>query len=89
MALEPNPILGGPWRILVLDRNPEDPKWLIATVEIPLDVKPALIDLAGRYGADWQKTTDWVREVLGKPHVSLVGVADPLVWRIDEGGKPR
>jgi hypothetical protein len=42
----------GPWRILVLDRNPQDPKWLIATVALPTDIRPAQLNSAGRY-TDW------------------------------------
>ncbi len=28
-----------PWRILILDRDPADPKWVLATVVIPSDVR--------------------------------------------------
>ena len=31
----------GPWRILILDRDPADPKWILATVAAPDDVRPA------------------------------------------------
>ena len=30
-----------PWRLLVLDRDPADPKWVVATVLDPADVRPA------------------------------------------------
>jgi hypothetical protein len=86
--IDPNPVLGGPWRILVLDRNPEDPKWLIATVTIPADVRHAMIDLAGRY-ADWANVTEWVRDNLGRPNVAIGPMHDPLVWTIHEDGRPR
>ena len=33
----------GPWRILVLDRDHSDPKWLLATIA-PGDVRPAHLD---------------------------------------------
>ena len=35
---------GGSWRILILDRDLEDPKWLFATVSLPSDVRPAVLD---------------------------------------------
>ena len=31
----------GPWRILILDRDPADPKRILATVAAPGDVRPA------------------------------------------------
>ena len=31
----------GPWRLLILDRDPQDPKWILATVATPGDVEPA------------------------------------------------
>jgi hypothetical protein len=80
MAINPNPILGGPWRIVLLDRDPADPKWLLATVTIPADVRPAVLDLAGRY-AGWKRTCDWVHDLTGQP-VSLVPVADALAWHV-------
>lgn len=39
----------GPWRVLLLDREPGDPKWCIATVTPVTDAKPAVLDAAGRY----------------------------------------
>jgi hypothetical protein len=59
-----------PWRILVLDRDPADPKWLLATVAIAGDVRPAVLDAAGRH-ADWAEVTAWVKETLGQD-VALV-----------------
>ena len=31
----------GPWLILILDRDLADPKWILATVATPGDVRPA------------------------------------------------
>lgn len=31
----------GPWSILVLDRNPDDPMWALAFIAIPGDIRPA------------------------------------------------
>lgn len=78
---------GGPWRLLILDRDPDDPVWLLATVTISADVRPAMLDRAGRY-LDWPAATEWVRRSLGR-QVSLVPVHDALAWRVDEGSRPR
>jgi hypothetical protein len=71
-----------PWRILVLDRDPADPKWLLATVAIAGDVRPAVLDAAGRH-ADWAEVTAWVKETLGQD-VALVPAHDALAWRVDQ-----
>ena len=77
----------GPWRVLLLDRDPDDPKWAIATITLDSDVLPAELDAAGRY-LDWDATTRWVEAQIGG-RVALVPVHDPLAWRVDEGGRPR
>ena len=71
-----------PWRVLILDRDPADPKWLLATVAIAGDVRPAVLDAAGRY-ADWAEVTAWVKETLGQD-VALVPAHDALAWRVDQ-----
>jgi hypothetical protein len=75
----------GPWRILILDRDPQDPKWILATVAIAADVRPALLDAAGRF-TGWQAAADWVAGLVGRP-VALEPVHDALAWRVDEGGQ--
>src|ERR1700735_765116 len=45
----PAPRGTGPWRLLVLDRDPVDPRWLFATISIPSDIRPAVTDKAGHY----------------------------------------
>jgi len=72
----------GPWRILVLDRDPEDPRWLLATVTLPSDVQPAELDAAGRY-TDWAQVNAWVREQTGRD-ADLVPVDDALAWTVAE-----
>jgi hypothetical protein len=59
--------------------------WLLTTITMPSDVRPAAMDLAnGRY-KDWEQTTEWVREaVAGSGPVSLVPIS-AVVWRVDEG----
>lgn len=70
----------GPWRVLVLDASGDDPKWLIATVTEPEDVRPALIQ-DGRYH-EWDNVTTWVRRRVGR--VRMVP-SSAIVWRIEEG----
>ena len=73
-------MMAGPWRLLILDSSPDDPKWLLATVTLPSDVRPAVMQ--GRRYSDWPEVTDWVgRQVGAKP--SLVPIS-AVVWRVDE-----
>lgn len=82
------PVEGGwPWRVLLLDRDPDDPKWAIASLTVIADVRPARLDSAGHY-QDWAATTRWVEAQIGGK-VALVPLHNPLAWRIDEGGRPR
>lgn len=76
-----------PWRVLLLDRDPQDPKWLLAAVALSADVRPASLDRLGRY-TDWAETTLWVRRQLGRPEVALTPVHDALCWRVDERRQP-
>jgi hypothetical protein len=68
--------------MVVVDPDPDDPKWIIASVMLASDVRPAELDLASRYAAR-QQTIDW-----GRPapchDVTLPPVHDALVWRVDE-----
>ena len=74
----------GPWRLLVLDRDPQDPKWVLCTVVIPSDVRPAVLDAAGRY-QDWAEVCEWAgSQVFGEP--SLTPVHDCLAWTVSEAG---
>ncbi len=71
---------GGPWRLLVLDRDPEDPKWVLCTVSLESDVRPAVLDAAGRY-QDWAEVTEWAKLQAGGS-VSLDSVHDALAWEV-------
>jgi hypothetical protein len=42
----------GPWRLLILDADPEDPRWLLATITTSSDVRPAVMEPGGRCYAD-------------------------------------
>ncbi len=75
----------GPWRILILDRDLADPKWILATITIPSDVRPALLDTATG-NAGQQSAADWVAQLTGHP-VILVPIPDAQAWRVDEGGQ--
>jgi hypothetical protein len=70
-----------PWRVLILDASPDDPVWLLATVTIASDVRPAVLEAGGRRYADWPEVTAWVREQVGG-NVSLVPVGG-TVWRVE------
>jgi hypothetical protein len=74
-------------RQAVVGIDPADPKWIIATVTIPADVHPAVLDDAGRY-TGWGEIADWVAGSTGRP-VALVPLHDALAWRVDEGSRPR
>jgi hypothetical protein len=70
-----------PWRVLILDRDPEDPKWIMATVESADHVMPALLDSAGRYSG-WGDATRWVAAQSGSEPI-LIPVMDALAWKIN------
>lgn len=73
-----------PWRLLVLDPEPDDPKWVLATVTLPADVRPAVMTGTGgdtRYEG-WAETARWVSESVGR-QVRLVPLT-ATVWRVDE-----
>jgi len=75
-------VTGGPWRVLILDSSPGDPKWLLCTVTLPSDVRPAAVDPGnGRY-RDWADVVEWVGRQVGAG-VSLVPVS-AVAWRVDE-----
>jgi hypothetical protein len=75
---------GGPWRLLVLDRDPQDPKRLFTTIATPADMRRAVIDAAGRY-EQWQQVTDWVRSQFPGV-VELTPLHDCLAWKVSEPG---
>jgi hypothetical protein len=70
----------GPWRLLVLDKDPDDPRWLIATIALPEDVRPARLDMTGRY-TDWLEVTAWVAARLDQT-IGLAPMNDALAWII-------
>jgi hypothetical protein len=70
----------GPWRVLILDRDPADPKWILATIATPADVRPAR---ASDNSAD-EVTAAWVAAVAGLYRPALTPMPAALVWRIDD-----
>jgi hypothetical protein len=80
MPNHPTTTCNGPWRILVLDHDPTDPKWILATVATPGDVRPA-------YPCDTavdEVTAAWVATATGLYRPALTRLRHADVWRIDE-----
>jgi hypothetical protein len=75
---------GHPWRVLILDPSDDDPKWIIATVTAPTDVRAAVMLANGRRYGDWPAVTEWVRGQAGS-RVRLMPLT-AVVWRIDREG---
>ena len=68
----------GPWRILILDADPADPKWILATVAQPDHVRPAnpeavVVD---------EVTAAWVVHSSEMPDPVLAAMRAKC-WRID------
>jgi hypothetical protein len=74
----------GPWRILFLDRDPDDPKWILATVASPRDVQPAR---SGDAGLD-ELTAAYLAARHGLARAALTPLPGALAWRVDEPGRP-
>jgi hypothetical protein len=79
MGHDPTTTRTGPWRILVLDRDPADPKWILATVATPADVRPAWPGV----GVD-EDTAAWAASGTGLYRPALTPLMRPSVWCIDE-----
>lgn len=78
------PSVRGLWRLLVLDRDPQDPKWLLATVTLESDVLPARLDALGQ-PADWPEVTTWLSIQGDGGHPYFVTVHAALVWAVNGG----
>jgi hypothetical protein len=83
-ATTPPPAPASPWRIVLLDHgnDDDDPKWIICSVLLHSDVRPAELDSAGRY-EQWAETTRWVRDQLGHP-VELTPMHGVIAWHVRE-----
>jgi hypothetical protein len=73
----------GPWRILILDADPADPKWILATVTQPDHVRPANPEA----GAVDEVTAAWVEHSSEIPRAVLTTMRAKC-WRIDAGIDP-
>ena len=70
----------GRWRILVHDPDRDDPKWIVATVVAPRDVRPArTTDVTPD-----EVTSGWVASVAGVSRPELSPMPRAHVWRVDE-----
>jgi hypothetical protein len=67
-------------RLLILDTSSDPPRWLIVSVTLDTDTRPA--HMAGSRYTDWAEVTAWCRQQVG-PKVALIPAA-AMVWRIDE-----
>jgi hypothetical protein len=76
----PAPGPNGPWRVLILDRDPADPKWILATITTPGDIRPAHPDAT----VD-EVTAAWVASATGLFRPALTPLPGALAWRVDEG----
>ncbi len=68
----------GPWRILILDADPADPKWILATVTQPDHVRPANPEAA----VVDEVTAAWVVHSSEMPD-PLLTTMRAKCWRID------
>lgn len=73
----------GPWRILILDRDPAGPKWVLATVTAPADVLPARPAEVG----PGEETAAWLVTRHGLPRAALTPLPGALAWRVDEAAE--
>jgi uncharacterized membrane protein len=73
-------VLAAAWRLLILDRDPSDSKWLLATVIMAADVLSATLDAAGR-PMDCAQTAQWVRESVGHD-VEFRHVPGAQAWHV-------
>jgi hypothetical protein len=72
----PKPGGNGPWLLLICDRDPTDPKWLLATVSAPEHVLPDP-------GMAPDEAAAWAATVTGEP-VTL-HLCSAVVWRVEAG----
>jgi hypothetical protein len=75
----------GPWQLLILDRDPTDPKWLVATI-VPGDVRPVTNIKFVIPDVD-EVTAVWAASAAGVRRPAFTRLPHPEVWRIDEGGQ--
>jgi hypothetical protein len=84
MSNHPSTTCNGPWRLLILDRDPADPKWIVATVASPGDVRPAD---PGEATVD-EVAAAWAAGRGGIARAALTPLPGASCWRVDEAGNP-
>lgn len=85
MRNHPTNTPNGPWRLLILDgSDPGDPKWLIATIAGPYDVRPA--EAAETFPND--VVAAWAGARNGRARIHLIAMPGVLAWRIGEPDGP-
>lgn len=67
----------GPWRVIIFDPDPSDPRWVIATVAGPGDVRAGGLPASE---AGWHAVETWVRLRTGRP-VQLEAMPGAVCWR--------
>ena len=80
MPNNPTTTTRGPWRLLVLDRDHTDPKWILAIVAAPDDVRPA----TGPGAELDQVTARWVATASGLYRPAFTALPHPQVWLVGE-----
>ena len=68
-----DPLGSGPWWVLVLDRSGDNPRWIIVTVAMSANVRPAEMTDGGRRYAGWEDVTSWVAQTGDLPGKTLAG----------------
>jgi hypothetical protein len=79
--IQPPPPGNGPWRMLILNRDPADSFWVIFYVAAPQDIHPATIEVGGQLG--WHGVGAWVTQRTRYP-VIMTAMPDALIWRLDQ-----
>jgi hypothetical protein len=85
MPNDPTTTRNGPWQLLVLDRDPADPKWLVVTVN-PGGVRPVTTVEAVIPDLD-EVTQAWAATAAGLYRPAFTRLVHPEVWLIGEGGQ--
>jgi len=86
MPNNPTTTTNGPWRLLILDRSADDPKFILVTVASPADIRP-VTNINSVTGELDDVTITWAARRGGLWAPALTRLPHPEVWRIDERGQ--
>jgi len=84
MANDPTTTGTGLCRVLILDRDPTDPKLILATVASPADIRP-VTNINSVTGELDDVTITWAARRGGLGLLAITRLPHPEVLRIDEG----